>query len=65
MTKVCVIGAGASGLPAIKACVEYGLEVVCFERTSDLGGLWNYRPGKNVSLRIINLFILVQKSIIL
>uniref|UniRef100_A0A914XVF3 Flavin-containing monooxygenase n=1 Tax=Panagrolaimus superbus TaxID=310955 RepID=A0A914XVF3_9BILA len=46
MTKVCVIGAGASGLPAIKSCLENGLEVVCFERTTDFGGLWNYRPNQ-------------------
>ncbi|CAD5225267.1 unnamed protein product [Bursaphelenchus okinawaensis] len=42
--RVCVIGAGVSGLPSIKACVEEGLDVVCYERTSDIGGLWNYRP---------------------
>uniref|UniRef100_A0A914QKG1 Flavin-containing monooxygenase n=1 Tax=Panagrolaimus davidi TaxID=227884 RepID=A0A914QKG1_9BILA len=44
--KVCVIGAGASGLPAIKSCIENGLEVVCYERTAELGGLWNYRPNQ-------------------
>ena len=44
--KVCVIGAGVSGLPAIKSCVEAGLEVVCYERTGDIGGLWNYRPDQ-------------------
>ncbi|KAI6224394.1 hypothetical protein M3Y99_01407100 [Aphelenchoides fujianensis] len=42
--RVCVVGAGVSGLPAIKACLEEGLEVVCYERTADIGGLWNYRP---------------------
>ncbi|WKY09932.1 hypothetical protein Q1695_002356 [Nippostrongylus brasiliensis] len=44
--KVCVIGAGVSGLPAIKSCMEQGLDVVCYEKTADLGGLWNYRPGQ-------------------
>ncbi|GMS78304.1 hypothetical protein PENTCL1PPCAC_479 [Pristionchus entomophagus] len=43
--RVCVVGAGAAGLPAIKACVEEGLEVVCYEKTADIGGLWNYRPN--------------------
>ncbi|KAM3716878.1 Flavin-containing monooxygenase [Dirofilaria immitis] len=37
-------GTGASGLPAIKECRAAGLEVVAYERTSDVGGLWNYRP---------------------
>lgn len=43
--RICIIGAGASGLPAIKACLEEKLNVVCFERTSQIGGLWNYRPN--------------------
>uniref|UniRef100_A0A1I7VSS2 Flavin-containing monooxygenase n=1 Tax=Loa loa TaxID=7209 RepID=A0A1I7VSS2_LOALO len=42
--RVCVIGAGASGLPAIKECRAVGLDVIAYERTSDVGGLWNYRP---------------------
>lgn len=46
-----MIGAGVSGLPSIKACLEEGLDVVCYERSSDIGGLWNYRPGvENVRL---------------
>ncbi|KJH46134.1 Flavin-binding monooxygenase-like protein [Dictyocaulus viviparus] len=44
--RVCVIGAGASGLPSIKACIEYGIDVVCYEKTADIGGLWNYRPNE-------------------
>jgi len=40
---VVVIGAGASGLPAIKTCLEEGLNVVCFEKTDDIGGLWRFR----------------------
>ncbi|RCN39655.1 putative dimethylaniline monooxygenase [N-oxide-forming] 5 [Ancylostoma caninum] len=47
--RVCVVGAGVSGLPAIKACLEEGVDVVCYEKSADLGGLWNYRPGqKNI-----------------
>ncbi|GAB6027525.1 flavin-dependent monooxygenase [Chamberlinius hualienensis] len=38
-----VIGAGASGLTAIKACLEEGLPVLCYERTDDIGGLWRYK----------------------
>jgi len=41
--RVAVVGAGISGLTAIKCCVDEGLEPVCFERTSDIGGLWRYR----------------------
>ncbi|MEE6515863.1 hypothetical protein FKM82_024987 [Ascaphus truei] len=41
--KVAVIGAGASGLVAIKSCLDEGLEPTCFEKTDDLGGLWNFK----------------------
>jgi len=52
--RVAVIGAGVSGLAAIKCCRDEGLDVVCFERRNGLGGLWNYtenvEPGQsNVS----------------
>ncbi|KAH7936662.1 hypothetical protein HPB49_002072 [Dermacentor silvarum] len=40
--RVAVIGAGASGLTAVKACLEEGLDVVCYERTDVLAGLWHY-----------------------
>ncbi|XP_006876061.1 PREDICTED: dimethylaniline monooxygenase [N-oxide-forming] 5-like [Chrysochloris asiatica] len=40
--KVAVIGAGVSGLSAIKSCLEEGLEPTCFERSYDIGGLWRY-----------------------
>ena len=43
MTRVAVVGAGPSGLACIKSCKEYGLDVVCFERSDYLGGLWYYR----------------------
>ncbi|KAI1236538.1 hypothetical protein IHE44_0014788 [Lamprotornis superbus] len=40
--KVAIIGGGSSGLCAIKACLQEGLEPVCFERTADIGGLWRF-----------------------
>uniref|UniRef100_A0A8C6RU87 Flavin-containing monooxygenase n=2 Tax=Nannospalax galili TaxID=1026970 RepID=A0A8C6RU87_NANGA len=55
--KIAVIGAGVSGLGAIKSCLEEGLEPTCFEKRNDIGGLWNYedtpesgRPGMYKSL---------------
>ena len=42
MKRIAIIGAGVSGLPAIKCCLEEGLEPVCFEMRGDIGGLWNY-----------------------
>ncbi|CAH6789427.1 flavin-containing monooxygenase 5 [Phodopus roborovskii] len=40
--KIAVIGAGVSGLGAIKCCLEEGLEPTCFEKSRDIGGLWRY-----------------------
>lgn len=40
--RVCVVGAGASGLTAIKACLEEGIRVVCYEKSNQVGGLWRY-----------------------
>ena len=40
--KVAVIGGGASGLTAIKCCLDEGLTPVCFERRDDTGGMWYY-----------------------
>ncbi len=41
-TRVCVVGAGSSGLAAAKNLLQHGFEVDVLERGSDLGGLWNF-----------------------
>lgn len=40
--KLCVIGAGGAGLISIKHAVEFDCEVIAFELTNKVGGLWNY-----------------------
>ncbi|XP_071607355.1 flavin-containing monooxygenase 5-like [Heliangelus exortis] len=40
--RVAVIGAGASGLCALKCCLDEGLVPTCFERSGDIGGLWRF-----------------------
>ncbi|WP_116109284.1 NAD(P)-binding domain-containing protein [Lewinella sp. IMCC34191] len=44
---VAIIGAGCSGLTAIKNCRERGMEVTCYEANDDIGGNWLYseQPG--------------------
>ncbi len=44
--RIAVIGAGASGLVAVKEMRARGLEPVAFERSDDLGGLWQYDESK-------------------
>ncbi|XP_072854360.2 flavin-containing monooxygenase 5 [Pogona vitticeps] len=42
---VAVIGAGASGLTALKCCLDEGLQPRCFERGDDIGGLWRFQEN--------------------
>lgn len=44
---VCVVGAGASGLAAIKNLKEHGFGVDCFERETGVGGAWNWRHDRS------------------
>jgi cation diffusion facilitator CzcD-associated flavoprotein CzcO len=44
---VCVIGAGASGLAAIKNLVEHGFDVDCFERETGVAGAWNWKHDRS------------------
>lgn len=48
MKTIAIIGAGCSGLTAIKCCLDEGLTPVCFERESDIGGLWNYNENPKI-----------------
>lgn len=40
--KACIIGAGASGIAACKTLNESSIAFDCYEKGSDLGGLWWY-----------------------
>ena len=40
--RILVIGAGASGLAAIKSCKEESLDVICYEKTKNFGGRWRF-----------------------
>ncbi|OSC35698.1 flavin-containing monooxygenase [Mycobacterium decipiens] len=44
--KVGVIGAGPSGLTTIKQLRDEGHDVVCFEKSADIGGIW-YRHAND------------------
>ena len=45
--NVCVIGAGAAGLTAVKNLREYGFGVDCYERETGVGGAWNWRHDRS------------------
>ena len=40
--KYCIIGAGSSGLAALKHFLAAGIPCDCLEREADLGGNWNF-----------------------
>ena len=44
---ICVIGAGPSGLTAIKNLREHGFGVDCYERETGVGGAWNWRHDRS------------------
>jgi dimethylaniline monooxygenase (N-oxide forming) len=47
--EVAVIGAGSAGLAVLKALGDQGIDVECFERGSDVGGLWRYENDNGLS----------------
>ena len=49
LPRVCVIGAGASGLAAAKALYTAGVPFDCFEKGTEFGGNWLYDNPNGVS----------------
>lgn len=47
--RVAIVGAGGSGLTAIKCCLDEGLTPVCFEQERYVGGMWNFTEENSVS----------------
>lgn len=60
--KVCVIGAGASGITAVKSLSEAGIEVVAYEKGSKIGGLWLYGNDNGLSSIYKSLHINTSKQ---
>lgn len=46
---VCIIGAGSSGVAVAKALKDHGLAFDCFEKGSDIGGMWRYENDNGLS----------------
>ncbi|NP_001083227.1 flavin containing dimethylaniline monoxygenase 5 gene 2 S homeolog [Xenopus laevis] len=60
--KICVVGAGSSGLAAIKCCLEEDLEPTCFERYHDIGGLWRYKEDPEEGRASIYKSVIINTS---
>ncbi|MDB5769285.1 MAG: FAD-binding protein [Collimonas fungivorans] len=61
--RVCVIGAGPSGIAAGKNCVEAGLDVVVFEKNDKVGGNWVFNSKTGHSSVYENTHIISSKAL--
>lgn len=57
LPRVCIIGAGASGLAAAQALQVNGIPFDCFEKRDRIGGIWAFseRPGESAAYRSLNI----------
>jgi dimethylaniline monooxygenase (N-oxide forming) len=55
--RVCVIGAGSSGIAAAKALYERGIPFDCFEKSDRIGGNWVFENTNGMSAAYRDLFI--------
>ncbi|MGA1213089.1 MAG: flavin-containing monooxygenase [Solirubrobacterales bacterium] len=47
--RVCVVGAGSSGITACQNLAERGVDFACFEKGSGIGGNWRYMNDNGMS----------------
>jgi len=63
-SRVAIIGAGCSGIAALKNCLQAGLKnVVCFEQNDDIGGNWIYSSQPSHSSVCETTHIISSKSL--
>ena len=55
--RVCVIGAGSSGITACQNLAERDIEFDCFEKSSTIGGNWRYENDNGMSAAYRSLHI--------
>ena len=57
MGKVCIIGAGSSGIASCQVLHARGIDFDCFEKGSGVGGNWRYDNDNGMSSAYRSLFI--------
>jgi dimethylaniline monooxygenase (N-oxide forming) len=62
LPRVCVIGAGSSGITAIKALKDRGIPFDCFEKSDRVGGNWVFGNKNGMSAAYRDLFINVSRE---
>jgi hypothetical protein len=61
VSKVCIIGAGSSGITACKVMQDHGIPFDCFEAGSAIGGNWRYNNDNGMSSAYRSLHINTSK----
>jgi cation diffusion facilitator CzcD-associated flavoprotein CzcO len=61
LPRVCVIGAGVSGLTACKALADFRVPHTCFEASDEVGGNWYFQNPNGVSSAYRSLHIDISK----
>jgi hypothetical protein len=62
LPRVCVIGAGSSGIAAVKALRDRGIPFDCFEKSDRVGGNWVFGNRNGMSAAYRDLFINVSRE---
>ncbi len=63
MRRVCVVGAGPSGITAIKNLIDEELEVVAYDFNADVGGNWIYSEDESHSSVFDTTHIISSKTL--
>lgn len=63
MKQVCIIGAGPSGISAAKTLHQKGISFDCFEKGSEIGGVWRYNNDNGFSSAYRSLHINTNRDI--
>lgn len=63
MKRACVIGAGPSGITAIKNLLDEGIEVVAYDYNHDVGGNWIYSEDESHSSVFETTHIISSKTL--
>ncbi|GIV38991.1 MAG: monooxygenase [Thermonema sp.] len=61
--RVCIIGAGSSGIAACKVLQDEGIPFDCYEKGSDIGGNWRYMNDNGMSSAYRSLHINTSKEV--
>jgi dimethylaniline monooxygenase (N-oxide forming) len=62
LPRTCIIGAGSSGIAAVKALADRGIPFDCFEKSDRVGGNWVFGNKNGMSAAYRELFINVSRE---